>query len=66
MAKVVGVGGVFISTPDVAAWKAWYARVLGLALEEFGGAVFPHPAIGHSLIAPFSADSDYFAPRRTR
>jgi predicted enzyme related to lactoylglutathione lyase len=62
MAKVVGVGGVFIKTADVGAWKAWYQSVLGLTLEDFGGAVFPHPDIGYTLIAPFSADSDYCAP----
>ena len=64
MAKVVGVGGVFIKTGDVGAWKAWYQSVLGLTLEDFGGAVFPHPDIGHTLIAPFraGADTDYFAP----
>jgi predicted enzyme related to lactoylglutathione lyase len=62
MAKVIGVGGVFVKTADIAAWKAWYARVLDLSLEDFGGAVFPHPAIGYSVFAPFAADSDYFDP----
>ena len=64
MAKVVGVGGVFIKTPDVEAWKGWYERVLGLKLEDFGGAIFPHPDIGHSLLAGFPADSDYFEPSK--
>jgi predicted enzyme related to lactoylglutathione lyase len=62
MASVVGVGGVFIKAPDVDAWKAWYQKVLGLTLEDFGGAVFEHPAIGCSQIAAFGADTDYFAP----
>ena len=62
MANVVGVGGVFIKTADVEGWKAWYKTVLGLSLKDFGGAVFPHPTIGYSLIAPFAADSDHFAP----
>jgi predicted enzyme related to lactoylglutathione lyase len=62
MAKVVGVGGVFIKTADVDAWKSWYRMVLGVSLEDYGGAVFPHPDIGISQIAAFPADSDYFAP----
>jgi predicted enzyme related to lactoylglutathione lyase len=62
MAKVIGVGGVFVKTADIAAWKGWYARVLDLSLEDFGGAVFPNPAIGYSVFAPFAADSDYFDP----
>lgn len=62
MAKVVGVGGVFIKARDVDTWKAWYRTVLGLDIEDFGGAKFPHPDIGYSLISAFPADSDYFAP----
>jgi predicted enzyme related to lactoylglutathione lyase len=62
MAKVIGVGGVFIKTDDVEAWKSWYQTVLGLSIDDFGGAVFPHPDVGYTLIASFPADSDYFAP----
>lgn len=62
MAKVVGVGGVFIKAPDIEAWKGWYRNVPGVEIEDFGGAIFPHPTIGYSLIAAFGADSDYFAP----
>jgi predicted enzyme related to lactoylglutathione lyase len=62
MASVLGVGGVFIKTADVEAWKAWYARVLGVTLKPFGGAVFPHPEVGQTLISVFPADSDYFSP----
>jgi predicted enzyme related to lactoylglutathione lyase len=62
VAAVVGVGGVFIKAPDLAAWKAWYGRVLGVDLESFGAAIFPPQPLGQSLIAGFPADSDYFAP----
>ena len=62
MAKVVGVGGVFIKAPDPEAWKAWYRDVLGLTVEDFGGAILPHPDIGYQLVSVFSADSDHFAP----
>jgi predicted enzyme related to lactoylglutathione lyase len=62
MAKVVGVGGVFVKVADKAAWQAWYRDILGVEFETWGGAVFPHPSIGVSQISPFAADSDYFAP----
>ena len=62
MAKVVGVGGVFIKTPDLEAWKAWYRDILGLTIEDFGGAILPHPAIGYQLVSSFAQDSDHFAP----
>jgi predicted enzyme related to lactoylglutathione lyase len=62
MAGVIGVGGLFVKAPDVEAWKAWYQRVLGLSLEDFGGAIFQHPKSGYTLLSPFAEDSTYFAP----
>jgi hypothetical protein len=38
MAKITGVGGVFIkSRGDGAALAPWYQKHLGMALEDFGG-----------------------------
>jgi predicted enzyme related to lactoylglutathione lyase len=62
MAKVLGIGGVFFKASDVAAVKAWYARVLGFEVSEWGGAMFEHPAVGNTNWTPFAADTDYFAP----
>lgn len=40
MAKVTGIGGVFFKGKgDGAALGAWYREHLGVALEDFGGAV---------------------------
>jgi predicted enzyme related to lactoylglutathione lyase len=67
MAKVLGVGGVFFKSRDQAALAEWYASVLGLQLEEWGGAFFTpeltagHPGAG-TVFAPFAADTDYFEP----
>jgi catechol 2,3-dioxygenase-like lactoylglutathione lyase family enzyme len=62
MAKVLGIGGVFFKAQDPQAVRDWYARVLGLVLSEWGGAMFPHPAVGQTNWAVFPADSDYYAP----
>ena len=44
MAKVTGIGGVFFkSRGDNAALAAWYRDNLGLALEDFGGAILRWP-----------------------
>lgn len=44
MAKVTGIGGVFFkSTSDHKQLAAWYARHLGLQLEDWGGAVLKGP-----------------------
>ncbi len=62
MAKVLGIGGVFVKTPDLEAWKAWYSRVLGVEMGDYGCAMFDHPDKGNTNLAPFKADSDYFKP----
>jgi len=66
MAKVLGVGGVFFKTSDPAALKAWYARVLGLEIGDWGHFFTPDmlkdmPGSG-TVFSPFKADTDYFAP----
>jgi predicted enzyme related to lactoylglutathione lyase len=44
MARVTGIGGVFFKTTgDRAALAAWYQRHLGMALEDFGGAILRWP-----------------------
>lgn len=44
MAKITGIGGVFFkSTNDHKALAAWYKQHLGLALEEWGGAILRWP-----------------------
>lgn len=40
MAKITGIGGVFFKAKgDPAKLAAWYQQHLGLALEDFGGAI---------------------------
>lgn len=69
MGKVLGIGGVFFRCKDVGATMAWYARVLGLDLEDFGGVLFSHgksaEAKGPGAMTVFSGfpeDTDYFDP----
>lgn len=67
MAKVLGLGGLFLRSPDPDAMRNWYGRVLGLAFDDWGGLVFtPDAAAAHpgacTVFSPFAADTDYFAP----
>ncbi len=66
MPKVLGIGGLFFKSADPAACRAWYGRVLGIAFEPWGTAFTPDAAAAHpgaaTVFAPFSADTDYFAP----
>lgn len=63
MARVTGIGGIFLKCEDPKALSDWYKRVLGLELEDWGGAMF-QPGAGppHLVWAPFGAESSYFAP----
>lgn len=68
MAKVTGIGGVFIkSTTKGAALATWYRDHLGFALEDFGGAVLNWKDDkandgGLTVWATADHDSTWFAP----
>ena len=40
MARVTGIGGVFLKARDPKALSAWYAEHLGIVLNDWGGAAF--------------------------
>jgi len=65
MARVTGVGGVFIRSPDPEALTAWYAEHLGVEVEAYGAVSFRWsdevPAgTGRTTWSAFSEDADYF------
>jgi catechol 2,3-dioxygenase-like lactoylglutathione lyase family enzyme len=62
MAKVLGIGGVFFKAADPAALGAWYARVLGLEVRDWGGVMFQPTGEAPQVWSPFAADTGYFAP----
>lgn len=64
MARVTGLGGIFYKAEDPDRTRRWYAETLGIGGEW--GAILPwkQDATGeaYSLVAPFTATTDYFAP----
>ena len=68
MAKITGIGGVFLkSKGSGAALAAWYQQHLGMPLSDFGGAVLRWPddqAEDRGLTVWHLADSDseWFSP----
>ncbi|MGA3105853.1 MAG: VOC family protein [Terriglobales bacterium] len=40
MARVTGIGGVFLKARDPKALAAWYAQHLGIQMADYGGATF--------------------------
>jgi len=64
MARVTGVGGILFKCQDPKALSEWYRRVLGLSVEDWGGALFEPGNAGppHLVCGPFAIDTSYFAP----
>ena len=67
MARVTGIGGVFLKARDPKALSAWYAQHLGIQLSEYGGANLlwtdeVPPTTGMTVWSLFPADTPYFGP----
>ena len=65
MARVTGIGGVFLRSRDPRALEAWYAKHLGLVLEAYGGAILKWtdevpPGTGQTTWSAFPRDTGYF------
>jgi len=64
MARVTGIGGVFLRSPDSKAMAKWYAEHLGITLADFNGTAFMWsdevPAgTGMTAWSAFPADTSY-------
>lgn len=67
--KVTGIGGIFFFTEDPGKTKEWYARNLGLEVNEWGSSFefrnANHPGeINYLQWSPFKQGSEYFAPSK--
>jgi len=64
--RVTGVGGVFWKAADPDALRDWYVERLGLPLDATGVAVLRWRGTdgtdASTVVAPFPADTAYFAP----
>jgi predicted enzyme related to lactoylglutathione lyase len=57
--RVEGIGGVFFRARDPDALRSWYARHLGIEMEDYG-TTFTARAGDQTVWAPFAADTAYF------
>ena len=64
MERVKGVGGIFFRARDKERLLAWYRDNLGIATEDWGGAVFAWKDFndGMTVWSPFEHDTTYFSP----
>ena len=62
---ITGIGGIFVKAKDVKALRDWYRDVLGIEMQDWGGAMLAYDAPGHPSVAVlgfFARDSKYFEP----
>ena len=62
MARVIGIGGIFVRSTDADALRAWYRDLLGFEIQDWGGAMWTGPVPGHEVWTAFRADTRYFEP----
>jgi predicted enzyme related to lactoylglutathione lyase len=68
MKRATGIGGIFFKAKDPVALRAWYAKHLGIDVQDWGGAVFPwadaegKPTTGMTVWSIGAAEGDHFAP----
>lgn len=64
--RATGIGGIFFKCQDPAALKAWYAKHLGMPMNEYGSLIefrgSDDNSIGYLQWSPFGQGSTYFAP----
>src|SRR5688572_1327943 len=63
MASVLGIGGIFVKSRDADALRAWYREMLGIEIQEWGGAqLWARPERTFSVWSAFRAETKYFEP----
>ncbi|MGC4100659.1 VOC family protein [Ferruginibacter sp.] len=65
MERVTSIGGVFFKCENPAAQMEWYAKRLGIAMDQYGSSFeWRHKddatKKGYSAWSPFEKDTDYF------
>lgn len=69
MKKVTGLGGIFFKCDDPKKMNEWYAKNLGLPVEQYGTMFkwrdFENPEKEASTVwSPFAKDTKYFEPSK--
>lgn len=65
--KVTGIGGIFFVSKDPVSTREWYAKNLGLAVDDYGSVFEFHNAnrpdeINYLRWSPFEEGTDYLKP----
>ncbi|ROP40196.1 VOC family protein [Saccharothrix texasensis] len=60
MARVTGIGGVFLRARDPERSAEWYRKHLGVPMSDGGAITFHRTEAETTTLAPFADDTDYF------
>lgn len=65
MAKVLGLGGVFIKCKDIEARNTWWKTHMGIDISEWNSMQWPNDGKAFTLLSAFADDTEYFQPSRS-
>ena len=66
MAKILGLGGVFYTCKDAAAYRKWWADHMNADITDWGTMEWNPDNKGRTMMSPFESDSTYLAPSSER
>jgi len=70
MTRVTGIGGIFFTSKDPVALRAWYKKHLGIDVQEWGGAAFrwsdaSGAPTGGTTVWSIGGGGEHFAPSKS-
>lgn len=60
MAKILGLGGVFLKVDKKTAYTKWWKTHMGVDISEWGSMEWANDGKAYTVLCPFDKDSDYF------
>ena len=66
MARILGIGGIFIKCPDPQAYQNWWSEHMGVDVPQWGAMEWPNDGKAMTLLSTFTDDSDYFNPSKAQ
>jgi len=66
MAKVLGLGGIFIRCKQPKAYADWWKIHMGVNISEWGSMEWPSDGEAFTMLSSFADDTTYLAPSTER
>lgn len=66
MAKILGVGGVFLRCKNVESYRSWWKDVMGVDITDWGTFEWERKSGARSMLSPFEENTTYFEPSSQR